>query len=223
MQLTGGDFSKDAVRIGDPRDALRTWTAAGFRRLHLVDFDTATARGTNLAVVRDLLAESPLPVQVGGGVRTTDQVAELLSAGAGWVVAGTRAIEEPDWLEEIAGTYPGAIIVAADVCDRRLTTYGWARAFPWDILDFAGELAGLPLGGLLVTSTHHEGRMKGTDLPLMEDVAEQCAWPVFAAGGIATMGDLRGLEDRGIAGAVVGMALYTGALNPRIVAEEFAQ
>jgi phosphoribosylformimino-5-aminoimidazole carboxamide ribotide isomerase len=223
VQLVGGDYSKETIRIEDPRDALRAWTAAGFQRLHLVDLDAATARGSNMVIVRTLLDESLLPVQVGGGVRTTDQVDELLSAGAGWVVVGTRAIEEPDWLEELASTNPGAIIVAADVRDRRLTTHGWARAFPRDILDFVGELSGIPLGGLLVTAVHREGQMQGTDLPLMEDVAEQCAWPVFASGGIATMGDLRALEDRGIAGAVVGMALYTGTLDPRVVAEEFTQ
>ena len=223
VQLVGGDYAKEAVRIEDPRDVLRTWTAAGFRRLHVVDLDAATARGSNLASVRELLDDSPLPVQVGGGVRTTDAVSALLSAGAGWVVVGTRAIEEPDWLEEIAGANPGAIIVAADVRDRRLVTHGWARSFPRDILDFVGELAGLPLGGLLVTAVHREGQLQGTDLPLMEDVAEQCAWPVLASGGIATMGDLRALEDRGLAGAVIGMALYTGTLDPRVVAEEFTQ
>lgn len=223
VQLVGGDYAKEALRIEDPRDVLRTWTSAGFLRLHLVDLDAATARGSNLAIVRDLLDESLLPVQAGGGVRTTDQVDDLLSAGAGWVVVGTRAIEEPSWLEEIAGANPGAIIVAADVRDRRLVTHGWARAFPRDVLDFVGELSGFPLGGLLVTAVHREGQMQGTDLPLMEDVAEACAWPVLASGGIATMGDLRALEDRGLAGAVIGMALYTGALDPRVVAEEFGQ
>jgi phosphoribosylformimino-5-aminoimidazole carboxamide ribotide isomerase len=223
VQLVGGDYAKEALRIEDPRDVLRTWTSAGFLRLHVVDLDAATARGSNLAIVRDLLDESLLPVQAGGGVRTTDQVNDLLSAGAGWVVVGTRAIEEPSWLEEIAGANPGAIIVAADVRDRRLVTHGWARAFPRDVLDFVGELSGVPLGGLLVTAVHREGQMQGTDLPLMEDVAEACVWPVLASGGIATMGDLRALEERGLAGAVIGMALYTGALDSRVVAEEFGQ
>jgi len=223
VQLVGGDYSKEAVRIENPRAALQTWTAAGFQRLHLVDLDAATARGTNLAIMRDLLDVSLIPVQVGGGVRTTDQVNEFLSEGAGWVVVGTRAIEEPDWLEEISDANPGAIILAADVRNRQLTTHGWARAFPRDILDFVEELAGLPLGGLLVTAVHREGQLQGTDLPLMEDVAEACDWPVLASGGIATMGDLRALEDRGLAGAVVGMAFYTGALDPRVVAEEFSQ
>ena len=223
VQLVGGDYSKESLRLEDPRAVLNTWTAAGFRRFHLVDLDAATAHGSNRDVLRDLLRESSLPIQAGGGVRTADQVDELFADGAAWVIVGTRAIEEPDWLERIAGAHPGAIIVAADVRDRRIVTRGWSRSLPHDILDFIGDVDSLPLGGLLVTAVHREGQMQGTDLPLMEDVAEVSAWPVFASGGIATMGDLRALDDRGLAGAVLGMALYTGTLDPRIVAEEFAE
>jgi len=79
----------------------------------------------------------------------------------------------------------------------------------------------LPLGGVLVTAVHKEGQMSGTDLPLMEDVAEASAWPVFASGGVSSADDLRALEHRGLAGAVLGMALYTGALDARRIAEEF--
>jgi phosphoribosylformimino-5-aminoimidazole carboxamide ribotide isomerase len=172
--------------------------------------------------VRDLLFDASAPVHVGGGIRTTQDVESLLSDGAERVVVGTRAVEEPDWLREIADANPGAIILAADVRDRRVLTHGWARQLPHNILDLVEDLGGIPLGGLLVTAVHREGQMAGTDLPLMEDVAEASDWPVFASGGIATMADLRALEDRGLAGAVVGMALYTGALDPRTLAEEFS-
>ena len=138
------------------------------------------------------------------------------------MVVGTRAIEDPDWLREIAEANPGAIVLAADVRDRRVVTHGWTRELPRNILDLIDELSGVPLGGLLVTAVHREGQMAGTDLPLMEDVAEASEWPVLASGGISSMNDLRALEERGLAGAVLGMALYTGALDPRILAEEFS-
>ncbi len=83
------------------------------------------------------------------------------------------------------------------------------------------ELNALPLGGLLVTAVHREGQMQGTDLPLMEDVAEESRFPVYASGGITTINDLRSLDERGVYGAVIGMALYTGAIDPRVLAEEF--
>ena len=222
VQLVGGDFEKEKIRLGDPRDVARRWTGYGFQRLHVVDLDAATGRGNNRLVVRDLLADAATPVQVGGGVRTSHEIETLLSDGADRIVVGTRAIDDPDWLREIADANPGAIVLAADVRDRRIVTHGWTRELPRNILDLVEELAGVPLGGLLVTAVHREGQMAGTDLPLMEDVAEASDWPVFASGGIASMNDLRALEDRGLAGAVLGMALYTGALDARVVAEEFA-
>lgn len=223
VQLVGGDFEKEKVRLGDPRDVARRWAGYGFGRLHVVDLDAAMGRGSNRAVVRDLLADASPSVQVGGGVRTTDEIESLLSDGADRVIVGTRAIEEPDWLREIADANPGAIVLAADVRERRVVTHGWTRELPRNILDLIEELSGVPLGGLLVTAVHREGQMGGTDLPLMEDVAEASEWPVLASGGISSMNDLRALEDRGLAGAVVGMALYTGVLDPRTLAEEFAQ
>jgi phosphoribosylformimino-5-aminoimidazole carboxamide ribotide isomerase len=223
VQLVGGDFDKEKVRLGDPRDVARRWAGYGFQRLHVVDLDAAMGRGTNRPVVRDLLADATTPVQVGGGIRETSEIESLFADGANRVVVGTRGIEDPDWLREMADAYPGAIVLAADVRDRRIVTHGWTRELPRNILDLIEELDGVPLGGLLVTAVHREGQLGGTDLPLMEDVAEASGWPVIASGGIASMNDLRALEDRGLAGAVVGMALYTGILDPRMLAEEFAE
>src|ERR1035437_2413365 len=127
VQLIGGDFDKEKVRLGDPRDIARRWTGYGFQRLHVVDLDAPPGRGTNRAIVRDLLADAATPVQVGGGIRTTEEVESLFSDGAERVVVGTRAIDEPDWLREIAEANPGAIVLAADVRDRRVVTHGWTR------------------------------------------------------------------------------------------------
>jgi phosphoribosylformimino-5-aminoimidazole carboxamide ribotide isomerase len=223
VQLVGGSYARERVRLDRPVDVARSWTHYGFRQLHVVDLDAATGRGTNAAVVREILHDAMAEVQVGGGVRETDQIQDLLNDGATRVIVGTRALEEPDWLADIAEDYPGQIILAADVRDRRLVTRGWARTLPTDVLDFVEELDGLPLGGLLVTAVHREGQMQGVDLPLMEDVAETSHVPVFASGGVASLRDLRALADRAIAGVVIGMALYTGAIDPRAVASEFSE
>lgn len=223
VQLVGGSFAEEKVRLENPVDVARSWEHYGFRRLHVVDLDAATGRGSNIAIVRSLLFDSGIPIQVGGGVRSDELVEELLEAGAASVILGTRAIEEPEWLAEIAFRYPGQIIVACDVRERRVTTRGWAHTLPVDILDVVNELNPLPLAGLLVTAVHLEGQMQGTDLPLMEDVAESSHFPVYASGGVTTMQDLRALEHRGLAGVVIGMALYTGALDPVVVAGEFAE
>lgn len=221
VQLVGGEYTQERVRLDDPVAIAREWTRYGFRRLHVVDLDAATGRGSNRDLVNELLAETPADIQVGGGVRNGTRVEELLSAGARAVVVGTRALEDADWLARIASTYPNEILVAADVRDRRIVTHGWARTLPRNIMDVTEELSALPLAGLLVTAVHREGRMEGTDLFLMEDVVEAVSFPVFASGGVGSMADLRALDDRGVAAAIIGMALYTGAIDPRQAAEEF--
>jgi phosphoribosylformimino-5-aminoimidazole carboxamide ribotide isomerase len=223
VQLVGGSYAEERVRLGNPMDVVRSWEHYGFQRLHLVDLDAATGHGSNFPLIRDILADASVPVQVGGGVRTDERAEELLAAGASRVIVGTRALEEHDWLTELAARHPGELIVACDVRERRVTTRGWAHTLPVDILDVVEELNGLPLAGLLVTAVHLEGQLRGTDLPLMEDVAEASAVPVYASGGVTSVADLRALEHRGIAGAVIGMALYTGALDPVVLAGEFGE
>jgi phosphoribosylformimino-5-aminoimidazole carboxamide ribotide isomerase len=223
VQLIGGSYARERVRLPRPVDVARSWSRYGFRQLHVVDLDAATGRGTNSGVVREILHDALAEVQVGGGIRETDQIQDLLDDGASRVIVGTRALEEPDWLADIVEDYPGQIILAADVRDRRLVTRGWARTLATDVLDFIQELDGLPLAGLLVTAVHREGQMQGVDLPLMEDVAEAAHVPVLASGGVASLRDLRALADRAIAGVVIGMALYTGAIDPWAVASEFAE
>jgi phosphoribosylformimino-5-aminoimidazole carboxamide ribotide isomerase len=136
-------------------------------------------------------------------------------------VIGTRGLEDPDWLAEVAARWPGQIVLAADVRERRVVTRGWARTLPRNVIDVVEELDSVPLAALLVTAVHREGQMQGTDLPLMEDVAEAASVPVIASGGVSDLQDLRLLADRGVWGAVVGMALYTGAIDPRAVIDEF--
>jgi len=222
VQLVGGSYANEALRLENPLEVARGWARAGFQRMHVVDLDAATARGDNSAIVREILAEVPAAIQVGGGVRSGDTIERLLDEGAAWVVLGTRALEEPEWLAGTASSFPGQLIVAADVRERQIVTRGWARTLSRTVLDVVEQLNDIPLGGVLVTAVHREGQLAGTDLFLMEDVADLSVHPVIASGGISTMNDLRELADRGIAAAVIGMALYTGALDARAVAEEFA-
>ena len=222
MQLVGGDYTAEQIRLDDPRSVAREWIEEGFGRLHVVDLDAATGRGRNDEIVRDILRDASVPVQVGGGVRDEARIEQLLADGATWVVVGTRAVEDEDWRTEMAMKYPGRLIIAADVKERYVVTRGWTRTVNTEVVTFMEELSGLPLGGVLVTAVHREGLMQGTDLTLMEDVAAACAWPLLASGGVTSLEDMRALEHRGVAGAVVGMALYTGAIEARRLAEEFA-
>jgi phosphoribosylformimino-5-aminoimidazole carboxamide ribotide isomerase len=221
VQLVGGDYAKEAIRLDDPLEVAQKWVAAGFDRLHVVDLDAATGRGDNRDLVREIIQRSGVPVQVGGGVRTAEAIDDLLDDGADHVVVGTRGVEDTRWLEDQAARVPGRLVLAADVRGRTVVSRGWTKETTREILDLITELHALPLGGLLVTAVQQEGKMQGTDLALMADVADTAPWPLIASGGVGSMLDLRALADRGVAAVVLGMALYTEALDPRVVAEEF--
>jgi phosphoribosylformimino-5-aminoimidazole carboxamide ribotide isomerase len=221
VQLVGGAYEDERVRLDEPLAVARRWREAGFRSLHVVDLDAATRRGDNRALVGALLAEGG-DVQVGGGVRDQSTIAGLIADGATRVVIGTRALEDPTWLAMVAQQFPGRIVVAVDSRNGRVTTHGWTRTHGRDVVRTLAGLAALPLAGALVTSVEREGRMEGPDLELSARAVEAVPFPVHASGGIATPDDLRALASRGIAAAVLGMALYTGALDARAIAEEFA-
>ncbi|HEU4798195.1 MAG TPA: 1-(5-phosphoribosyl)-5-[(5-phosphoribosylamino)methylideneamino] imidazole-4-carboxamide isomerase, partial [bacterium] len=200
VQLVGGEYAAERIRLADPVAVAHEWSTYGFTRLHIVDLDAATGRGTNLPVVRNILREQGAEVQVGGGLRTTAQVESMLDDGARYVIVGTRALEDLDWLGELALESPGEIILAADVRERRVVTQGWQRTLSLNVLDLMEEIVTLPLAGMLVTAVHREGQMSGVDLPLMEDVVESVGFPVLAAGGVGGMNDLWALSDRGVSG-----------------------
>jgi phosphoribosylformimino-5-aminoimidazole carboxamide ribotide isomerase len=223
VQLAGGSYDEEVIRIPDPIGVAVAWRQYGFRHLHVVDLDGVAGRGNNTAAVQAVLGATDAEVQVGGGIRSRDLIEQALNDGAQRVVIGTRALEDPDWLGEMASSYPGSIVVAADVRGRKILSHGWTRTHPRLVLDLIDDLSGLPLAGVLVTAVHREEAMNGTDLPLMEDVADAADFPVFAAGGLGSLNDLRALADRGVTAAIIGMALYTGAIDPWVAAEEFAE
>ncbi|HSA56323.1 MAG TPA: HisA/HisF-related TIM barrel protein [Gemmatimonadaceae bacterium] len=222
VQLVGGSYASERVRLENPLAVAREFARCGFSRLHVVDLDAATERGSNRSVILDLLLERDADLQVGGGLRDSDAVGEVLAAGARYAMVGTRALEDLDWLAEVAGQFPGEIILCADVRGPFVSVRGWSRTLGLRLLDLLEETFSLLLGGILVTSVEREGRLEGPDLAIVEAAVEATPIPILAAGGITTLADLRRLEERGASAAVIGMALYTGALDPRLVAGEFA-
>ena len=222
VQLAAGSYDQEVIRIPDPVGVAVAWRQYGFRHLHIVDLDGVAGRGTNATEIQAILGATDAEVQVGGGIRNREAIQQSLADGAHRVIIGTRALEDPDWLVDMSELFPGQIIVAADVRDRKILSHGWTRTQPKLVLDLVEELGGLALAGVLVTAVHREEAMRGTDLPLMEDVVEAADFPVFAGGGLGSLNHLRALADRGVAAAVIGIALYSGAIDPWVAAEEFA-
>ena len=222
VQLVGGAYDDERVRLDDPAAVARRWRDIGFRSLHVVDLDAATGRGCNDEVVVRILEESDgVDVSVGGGVRSLERARSLLTAGAARVVTGTRALEDPVWLREVAMHHPERIVVAVDVRDSRPVVRGWSETTALDLRSVLENLNDLPLGAVLVTAVDVEGRLAGPDLALIESVTLVTQHPVIAAGGITTIDDLRALDTLGVSGAVIGMALYTRHMDAARCAAEF--
>jgi phosphoribosylformimino-5-aminoimidazole carboxamide ribotide isomerase len=220
VQLVGGSYERQVIELNDPVAAAVRWSDEGFKQLHVVDLDAATGRGSNRELVFDILHATDAGTQVGGGLRTTEEVEQTLLAGADRVVVGTRALEDPEWLEEIATAFPAQIVVAMDVRGGEIVMRGWAEKLNRPIDQVLAALDQLPLAGILVTAVHREGRMKGPDMELMERVASSVTKPVQASGGISSTRDLSELARVGLDYAVIGMALYTGELNSQDVQKE---
>ena len=222
VQLVGGRYDEERIRLADPIAVARHWARAGFRSLHVVDLDAATECGSNASIIRRLLDDSDLDVQIGGGVRDEERIRELFASGASRVIVGTRAIEEPEWLTAMALAFPRRLIVAADVSGRTVVTHGWRNRADREVGETIAALHAHPLAGVLVTAVDREGRLQGADLTLMRELVSRSVQPLYASGGIHSMNDLRTLAGLGIHAAILGMAVYTGILDAPSLLAEFA-
>lgn len=225
VQLVGGRPDTERVSLPDPAAVAADWIGCGFAALHVVDLDAALGAGANddaVTAVLDAGTAGGVPVQVGGGVRTTARTAALLEAGAARVVVGTRAVEEPAWLEELAELAPDRIVLAADVRAGQVVVRGWTADAGITADRLLQRVADLPLAGVLVTDVSREGRMEGIDIAAFQRLVAGCTHPLLASGGVAGADDLDELDRAGAAGVVLGMALYTGALDARTVARKYA-
>jgi len=221
VQLVGGRPDDERVSLPDPLAVAERWWETGFRTLHLVDLDAALGAGDNLALLREILAATPADTQVGGGIRDDGRADALLEAGADRVVVGTRALDDPAWLASLASRRPGRVVVAADTRDGRVLRKGWTERSELSVGDFLRRLEDLPLAGVLATDVGREGRMKGLERDTTAQTLRATSHPVWVSGGVTTEDDLAWLDGEGAAGAVLGMALYTGALTPERLARRW--
>ncbi|HUQ20751.1 MAG TPA: 1-(5-phosphoribosyl)-5-[(5-phosphoribosylamino)methylideneamino] imidazole-4-carboxamide isomerase [Gemmatimonadaceae bacterium] len=221
VQLVGGDFSVERVRLDDPVAVARDWERLGFSTLHVVDLDAASAQGSNAELIREVISSTGSNVQVGGGVRDDAAVASLIEAGASAIIVGTRALQDPDWLAALSARYPQRIIVALDVRDGVPVVEAWRREAGVTFEQVMEFVELLPLAGILLTAVHREGSLEGPDVPLVEKAVRATPHPIIAAGGVSSVEDLRALQRAGAAATVMGMALYTGAIDPKTLTEEF--
>lgn len=215
VRLTQGRPGSESY-YGDPVEAASSWALAGAKWLHVVDLDAAFGRGTNNAVIREIVHQvSGLKVEVSGGLRDDDSLEGALASGAARVNLGTSAVENPAWTATMIAKFGDAVAVGIDVRAGRVVTRGWTQdgGDLWEVLD---RLTGDGCARYVVTDTERDGTMRGPNLELLASVAEHTKRPVIASGGISSLADIAAIRDlvpQGIEGAILGKALYENAFS----------
>lgn len=194
---------------GSPVEMVQRWVSEGAVYLHLVDLDAAMGVGDNFDTIAEVLANVRVGVQVGGGIRSRERVCELLGIGADRVILGTAAVRKPELvgeLVEIAGKE--RVMVALDARGGKVVVEGWRKTTEEPVLELARKFERICVGSLLFTDVESEGRMTGIAADAIAELVRAVKIPVFAAGGVASLDDVRVAKEAGAAGIVVGMALY---------------
>lgn len=214
VQLVGGVPGSQQIVMPDPVSVAEVWVSKGAEYLHLVDLDAAFGKEGNIPVFTRIIKESGVPAEVGGGIRSTETVDELVAAGADRVVVGTKAVKEPDWLVSIADRHPGRIVLSMDTKGGRIAIKGWQESAAMTVQEMFDIIRDIPLAGVLNTNVDVEGQKKGIDERQAREFIAGCPCPVIASGGVTSKRDADILADAGAEGAVVGLALYTGVVRP---------
>ena len=214
VRLHQGDYEKVTVYHADPVAHAASWRGVA-KHLHVVDLEGARAGGpAQLALVRGIVQAFGAGVEVGGGVRDRATIETYLELGAERVVLGTAAIRDPELVRAAAIAHPHRIVLALDAKDGLVATDGWLSVSTRRATEVVRELAELPLAAILYTDILRDGTRVGPNVEATARVAEEGGLPVLASGGVATLDDLKTLAGyRGIAGAIVGRALYEGVFT----------
>lgn len=215
VRLVQGRADAETVFSDDPVAMARRWEGSGARRLHVVDLDGAFAgRPAQTELVRAMIRAVAIPVQVGGGLRELAHVEAALTAGARWAIVGTRAALDPVFLGEVCTRFGDQVMIGIDASDGRVAVDGWTRVLELDAMALARDAATAGAAGIIYTDIARDGTQSGPNLWSTGAVAQAAGIPVFASGGVGSLDDIRQLATvAGLAGVIVGRALYSGAVD----------
>mgnify|MGYP000863673407 CR=1 FL=1 len=214
VRLIQGDYDRMTVYESDPIKVAKRWEAEGASILHLVDLDGARdGLRVNEAIVKKIIENIFIPVQLGGGIRDSRTIEKFLGYGVGQVIIGTGAIKNREWMKEVINTYGDRVVLSIDAMKGYLATDGWKKVSDVKALDLILELEQFGLKRIVYTDIEKDGMLRGPNFEIYEDLARQSPIEIIASGGITTLEDVRRLKDMGIYGAIIGKALYNGDLD----------
>lgn len=218
VRLKQGRMEDADVFSGDVLATAKRWVDAGCRRLHMVDLNGAFAgEPVNAKAVLQVTQAFPdLPVQIGGGIRDLDTIQRYLDAGVSYVIIGTKAAKEPEFVAEACARFPGKIMVGLDAKDGMVAINGWAEVTEHHVIDLAKRFENDGVAAIIYTDIGRDGMMQGVNVEATKALAEAISIPVIASGGITNLDDIRALcaeTGSGISGAITGRAIYEGSLD----------
>lgn len=217
VRLAEGDMNRATVYGDNPAAQALLFAEAGSKFLHVVDLDGSFAgRAENRAAVEGVLEAFPGHVQLGGGIRTREAVEGWFGLGVSRVVMGTAALKDPQFVKDMAGEFPGGIVVAVDARDGMVATEGWAAVSDVSVVDLARRFEDAGVASLLFTDIGRDGLLKGVNIEATVDLARRVDIPVIASGGVKGLDDIHVLAlhaGDGIEGVITGRALFEGRLD----------
>ena len=218
VRVIRGDLGQATVFNTDPADQARSWSQAGFHWIHVVDLNGAVeGKAANAPAVEAILGAVSVPVQLGGGIRSLADIERWIEAGVSRVILGTVAVREPEVVREAARLWPEQIAVSVDVRAGKVAVQGWTEDSDLDAITVARRFEDVGVSALIITDIDRDGTTMGFNVDAFGEIADSVAIPVIAAGGLACVDDIARLKARAgtpIAGAVLGRALYNGAIAP---------
>lgn len=217
VRLRQGDMNQQTVYSDNPADMARHWQDQGAEILHVVDLDGAMGGASaNLPSIKAIVEAIDIPVELGGGLRTDEDVRRVLQLGVKWAIMGTSALRNREQVELTVSKHPGQIIVGIDARDGKVAVSGWVETSEVSAVDLAREMEALGVTRLICTDIATDGMMVGPNLESLRQLAEAVSTPIIASGGVSRLEDivmLKALEPLGIIGAISGKALYEGTLD----------
>ncbi|HZK10075.1 MAG TPA: 1-(5-phosphoribosyl)-5-[(5-phosphoribosylamino)methylideneamino]imidazole-4-carboxamide isomerase [Clostridia bacterium] len=214
VRLTQGDYKKMTVYEKDPVKVAKRWEKMGAQILHLVDLDGAKdGIRSNQRVVKRILENINIPIQLGGGIRDLQGVEELLDWGVSKVIIGTVALNDPAWTKKTIEKHGERIIVSIDALNGLIATNGWQQLTDVKAIDFIKKLESYGLRRIVYTDIEKDGMLIGPNFQIYEELAKSVSIEVIASGGVTSLEDIKRLKAMNLYGAIIGKALYDGKLN----------
>ena len=218
VRLRKGIMEDTTVFSNDPTEMASKWVAEGARRLHLVDLNGAfEGKPINADCVNEITRSFPnLPVQIGGGIRDLQTANAYIEAGISYLIIGTMAVTNPDFVEKLCDEFPNKIIVGLDANNGLVATDGWAKQTDIDVIELSKKYEQYGVNSIVYTDIARDGMMQGVNVEATANLAKKTSIPIIASGGITNLDDIAALlknAHHGIMGAITGRAIYEGQLD----------